>query len=271
MRAVGEVMSIGKTYKEAFQKAMRSLENGRFGLGFAKDFHEKPLEELMKMLSYATSERQFIMYEALRKGADIQELYRRTYIKPWFIQQMKELVELEEEILAYKGSKLPDDLLTKAKKGGFSDKYPAKLLGVKEKDIREQRTKAGIVEAWDYVSGVENARYYYSTYNGTDRTIVSQRPKVMVLGGGPNRIGQGIEFDYCCVHAAFALRDLGYETIMINCNPETVSTDYDTSDKLYFEDMIYELESVSGIKASVEDTTEAEGRSYGVKYSVGSS
>jgi len=242
MRAVGEVMSIGKTYKEAFQKAIRSLENGRFGLGFAKDFHEKPLEELMKMLSYATSERQFIMYEALRKGADIQELYRRTYIKPWFIQQMKELVELEEEILAYKGGKLPSDLLTKVKKDGFSDKYLARLLGVKEKEIREERTKVGIVEAWDYVpvSGVENARYYYSTYNGTDRTIVSQRPKVMVLGGGPNRIGQGIEFDYCCVHAAFALRDLGYETIMINCNPETVSTDYDTSDKLYFEPLTVE-------------------------------
>jgi len=242
MRAVGEVMSIGKTYKEAFQKAIRSLENGRFGLGFAKDFHEKPLEELMKLLRYATSERQFIMYEALRKGAGIQELYRRTYIKPWFIQQMKELVELEEEILSYNGAKLPDDLLTKAKKDGFSDKYLAKLLGVKEKEIREQRSKARILEAWDYVpvSGVENARYYYSTYNGTDRTTVSQRPKVMVLGGGPNRIGQGIEFDYCCVHAAFALRDLGYETIMINCNPETVSTDYDTSDKLYFEPLTIE-------------------------------
>jgi len=242
MRAVGEVMSIGKTYKEAFQKAIRSLENGRFGLGFAKDFHERSLEELMKMLSHATSERQFIMYEALRKGADIQELYQRTYIKPWFIQQMKELVELEEKILAYKGRTLPDDLLTKAKKNGFSDKYLAKLLGVKEKEIREQRTGFGVAEAWDYVpvSGAENARYYYSTYNGTDRTTVSQGPKVMVLGGGPNRIGQGIEFDYCCVHAAFALRDLGYETIMVNCNPETVSTDYDTSDKLYFEPLTVE-------------------------------
>ncbi|MFH0849034.1 MAG: carbamoyl-phosphate synthase large subunit [archaeon] len=242
MRAVGEVMSIGKTYKEAFQKAIRSLENGRFGLGFAKDFHERSLEELMKMLSYPTSERQFIMYEALRKGADIQELYRRTYIKPWFIQQMRELVELEEEILACKGSRLPAGLLTKAKKNGFSDKYLAKLLGVKERQIREERASLGVVEAWDFVpvSGVENARYYYSTYNGTDRTTISQRPKVMVLGGGPNRIGQGIEFDYCCVHAAFALRDLGYETIMVNCNPETVSTDYDTSDKLYFEPLTVE-------------------------------
>lgn len=242
MRAVGEVMSIGKNYKEAFQKSIRSLETGRFGLGFAKDFHEKPLEELMKMLSTPTSERQFIMYEALRKGADVQELYKKTFIKPWFIQQMKELVELEEKILQYKGKKLPDDLLIQAKKDGFADKYLAKLLGCGESEIRKQRLKAGLPEAWDYVpvSGTENAQYYYSTYNAPDKTVASQRPKVMVLGGGPNRIGQGIEFDYCCVHAAFALRAMGYETIMVNCNPETVSTDYDTSDKLYFEPLTVE-------------------------------
>jgi carbamoyl-phosphate synthase large subunit len=256
MRAVGEVMSIGKTYKEAFQKAIRSLENGRYGLGFAKNFHEKSLDELMQMLNRPTSERQFVMYEALRKGADVQELYRRTFIKPWFIQQMKELVELEEKILKYKGKRLPDKLLTQAKKDGFADRYLAKLLNVKEKEIRERRTRLGVVEAWDYVpvSGAENACYYYSTYNGADHTKVSKRRKVMVLGGGPNRIGQGIEFDYCCVHAAFALRDMGYETIMVNCNPETVSTDYDTSDKLYFEPLtvedvvsIYEKEKPLGV------------------------
>jgi len=242
MRAVGEVMSIGKTYKEAFQKAIRSLENGRYGLGLAKDFNGRSLAELMQMLSYPTSERYFIMYEALRKGADIQELCKKTYIKPWFIQQMKELVELEEKILKYKGKRLPNNLLTQAKKEGFADRYLAKLLGLGEQKIREQRTKLGVVEAWDYVpvSGTENAMYYYSTYNGPDRTKVSNRPKVMVLGGGPNRIGQGIEFDYCCVHAAFALREMGYETIMVNCNPETVSTDYDTSDKLYFEPLTVE-------------------------------
>jgi carbamoyl-phosphate synthase large subunit len=242
MRAVGEVMSIGKNYKEAFQKAIRSLENGRYGLGFAKDFHEKSPDELMQMLGYPTSERQFIMYEALRKGVDIQELYKKTYIKPWFIQQMKELVELEEKILKYKGKRLPDSLLTRAKQDGFADRYLAKLLGVSEQEIRERRTAIGVVEAWDYVpvSGAENARYYYSTYNAPDRTTVSKRPKVMVLGGGPNRIGQGIEFDYCCVHAAFSLREMGYETIMVNCNPETVSTDYDTSDKLYFEPLTVE-------------------------------
>ncbi|MDA8217860.1 MAG: carbamoyl-phosphate synthase large subunit, partial [Dehalococcoidales bacterium] len=242
MRAVGEVMSIGKTYKEAFQKAIRSLETGRHGLGFAKDFHEKSLAELMQMLSYPTSERQFVMYEALRKGASVDALYEKTHIKRWFIAQMKELVEFEEEILKYRGQELPDELLVRAKKDGFADKYLAKLLGVGEREIRERRTALGVTEAWDFVpvSGVEDAKYYYSTYNGPDRTVVSERPKVMVLGGGPNRIGQGIEFDYCCVHAAFALHDMGYETIMVNCNPETVSTDYDTSDKLYFEPLTVE-------------------------------
>jgi len=256
MRAVGEVMSIGKTYKEAFQKSIRSLEIGRSGLGFAKDFYKKPLADLMGMLWYPTSERIFIMYEALRKGAGIQELYERTHIKPWFIEQMKELVDLEEIILTYKGRLLPDDLLTKAKKDGFADNYLAKLTGIAEENIRSQRTKLGITETWEPVpvSGVENAAYYYSTYNAPDKVQVSRRKKVMILGGGPNRIGQGIEFDYCCVHAAFALRDLGYETIMVNCNPETVSTDYDTSDKLYFEPLtvedvlsIYQKEKPEGV------------------------
>ncbi len=256
MRAVGEVMSIGKTYKEAFQKAIRSLENGRYGLGFAKDFNKKSLSELMLMLNEPTSERQWIMYEALRKGAAVEDLHRKTFIKVWFIQQMKELVELEERILNYKGRDLPDDLLTQAKRDGFADRYLAMLLGLPESLIREQRKKLGVVEAWDIlpVSGVENAGYYYSTYNGPDRVTTSNRKKVMVLGMGPNRIGQGIEFDYCCVHAAFALRDAGYETIMVNCNPETVSTDYDTSDKLYFEPLtvedvlsIYEKEKPEGV------------------------
>ncbi|MEK6535459.1 MAG: carbamoyl-phosphate synthase large subunit [Thermodesulfobacteriota bacterium] len=256
MRAVGEVMSIGKTYKEAFHKAIRSLENGRHGLGFAKDFNRRPLSELMTMLNEPSSERQWIMYEALRKGATVEELFAKTYIKPWFIRQMKELVELEERILQFKGKELPDDLLVQAKKDGFADKYLGRLLGVAEAEIRGRRKKLGCVEAWDAlpVSGVENAAYYYSTYNRPDRVPSSSRKKVMVLGGGPNRIGQGIEFDYCCVHAAFALREAGYETIMVNCNPETVSTDYDTSDKLYFEPLtvedvlaIYEKEKPEGV------------------------
>ena len=256
MRAVGEVMSIGKNYKEAFQKAIRSLENGRYGLGFAKDFHNRPLEELMDMLREPSSERQFIMYEALRKGADINELYQRTYIKPWFIEQMKELVELEQKLLKHKGSLPPDDLLVQAKKDGFADKYLSQILRVPEAEIRARRTALGVVEGWEPVpvSGVENAAYYFSTYNAPDKVGVSNARKVMVLGGGPNRIGQGIEFDYCCVHAAFALRDEGIESIMVNCNPETVSTDYDTSNKLYFEPLtvedvlaIYEKEKPEGI------------------------
>jgi len=256
MRAVGEAMSIGKNYKEAFQKAIRSLEIDRYGLGFAGDFNEKSLSELMSMLVDATSERQFIMYEALRKGADIQALYELTHIKPWFIEQMKELVDLEEEILQYKGQALSDDLLSRAKKNGFADRYLSFLLETSEKDIRQKRISLGLVEAWEPVpvSGVENAAYYYSTYNAPNKVEVSDRKKIMVLGGGPNRIGQGIEFDYCCVHAAFAIRDAGYESIMVNCNPETVSTDYDTSDKLYFEPLtcedvlsIYEKEKPEGV------------------------
>jgi len=256
MRAVGEVMSIGKTYKEAFQKAIRSLENGRHGLGFAKDFNRLSLAQLMERLKEPTSERQFLMYEAVRKGASVDDLYRCTHIKPWFIRQMQELVALEEEILRHKGRPLPDDLLRRAKRDGFADRYLATVLGVPEAQLRDRRKALGVVESWDAVpvSGVERAAYYYSTYNGPDRVPASSRKKIMVLGGGPNRIGQGIEFDYCCVHAAFALRDAGYETIMVNCNPETVSTDYDTSDKLYFEPLtvedvlsIYEKERPEGV------------------------
>ena len=256
MRAVGEVMSIGRTYKEAFQKSIRSLENSRYGLGFAKDFSTRSLSDLMNMLREPTSERQFIMYEALRKGADIDELHDRTHIKTWFIQQMKELVVLEEAILQFKGSTLPDHLLVRAKKDGFADRYLSKLLALPEKQIRERRKALGVVQGWEPVpvSGVENAAYYYSTYNAPDQVPTSDRRKVMILGGGPNRIGQGIEFDYCCVHAAFTLRDEGLETIMVNCNPETVSTDYDTSDKLYFEPLtvedvlsIYEKEKPEGV------------------------
>ncbi len=256
MRAVGEVMSIGKTYKEALHKAIRSLEIGRYGLGYAKDFNKKTLAQLMELLAEPTSERQFIMYEALRKGAEVEDLHKLTHIKTYFIEQMKELVILEEEMLKYKGASLPDDLLTRAKKDGFSDKYIAKLISAQETQIRNKRTELGVVEGWEPVpvSGVENAAYYYSTYNAQDKTSVSNNKKIMILGGGPNRIGQGIEFDYCCVHAAFAIKDMGYETIMVNCNPETVSTDYDTSDKLYFEPLtvedvlsIYEKEKPLGV------------------------
>ncbi len=243
MRAVGEVMSIGKTYKEAFQKAVRSLEIGRYGLGGAKDFAKKSKKDLLKMLATPTSERHFIMYEALRKGATVDEIHNITKVKHYFIEQMKELVDEEEMLKTYKGSIPGTGILRTAKQDGFADRYLSELLEVPEADIRAAREEAGIVEAWEgvHVSGTKDSAYYYSSYQIEDHDPVStDRPKIMILGGGPNRIGQGIEFDYCCVHAAKALRELGFETIIVNCNPETVSTDYDTSDKLYFEPLTLE-------------------------------
>ncbi len=243
MRAVGEVMSIGKTYKEAFQKAIRSLETGRYGLGHAKNFDSMTKEQLLQLLITPSSERHFIMYEALRKGASVDEIFEITKVKTYFIEQMKELVEEEEELLQSKGKLPSDELLIMAKKDGFSDKYLSLLLEIPEEDIRSHRIELGVEEAWEgvHVSGTENSAYYYSTYNAPDKNPVNtDKQKIMILGGGPNRIGQGIEFDYCCVHAAIALKKLGFETIIVNCNPETVSTDYDTSDKLYFEPLTLE-------------------------------
>ncbi|MBO7741679.1 MAG: carbamoyl-phosphate synthase large subunit, partial [Victivallales bacterium] len=258
MRAVGEVMSLGRNYKEAFQKAIRSLERGATGLGFYKDTDKLSKEELIEKVKTPTSMRQFQLYEALRKGATVQELHDATKIKAYFLEQMQELVQEEEEILKFRGRMLPDALLIQAKKDGFGDAYLSKLLQLPEDEIRARRTELGAVEAWDAVpvSGVNDASYYSSSYNldGDKTTATDNSRKVMILGGGPIRIGQGIEFDYYCVHAAMELRKLGYETIMVNCNPETVSTDYDTSDKLYFEPLtiedvlaIYEKEKPMGV------------------------
>ena len=257
MKAVGEVMSIGKTFKETFQKAIRGLENGRSGLGFAKDFNKKSADELCEMLKTASSERYFQLYEAIRKGVSLEKLNAITYVKMYFLEQMKELVDLEEEMLKNPGRVPEVKLLIQAKKDGFSDKYLSKILKVSEKAIRERRKELGVKEAWLAVpvSGVKNANYYYSTYNAEDKAPATTNPKkIMILGGGPNRIGQGIEFDYCCCHAAMQLKEMGYETIIVNCNPETVSTDYDTSDKLYFEPVttedvlqIYEKEKPFGV------------------------
>ncbi|MBR2182240.1 MAG: carbamoyl-phosphate synthase large subunit [Acidaminococcaceae bacterium] len=242
MRAVGEVMSIGKNYKEAFQKAIRSLEKGRYGLGHVKNFDQLSKEELLTLLRTPSSERYFQMYEALRKGATVDEIFDITWVKHYFVEQMKELVEEEEALLQYKGTVPPAEALAQAKKDGFSDKYLSEILAVSEDDIRHAREKAGVVEAWDgvHVSGTQDSAYFYSTYNAPDNNPVTDKKKIMILGGGPNRIGQGIEFDYCCVHAAMSLKKLGFETIIVNCNPETVSTDYDTSDKLYFEPLTLE-------------------------------
>ncbi|MCQ2611896.1 MAG: carbamoyl-phosphate synthase large subunit [Treponema sp.] len=257
MKAVGEVMAIGKTFKETFQKAIRGLENGRAGLGFAKDFNKKSAEELCDMLKVASSERWFLLYEAIRKGVSLDKLNELTFVKKEWLQEMKELVETEEKMLLTPGQMPADDLLKQAKQEGFSDKYIAKILGLREKDVRKKRTELGITEGWLAVpvSGVENANYYYSTYNDADKApATDNKKKIMILGGGPNRIGQGIEFDYCCCHAAMQLKEMGYETILVNCNPETVSTDYDTSDKLYFEPVttedvlqIYEKEKPMGV------------------------
>ena len=207
MRAVGEVMSIGKTYKEAFQKAIRSLEIGRYGLGFAKDFNAKTKEDLLKLLITPSSERHFIMYEALRKGATVDEIFEITKVKKYFIEQMKELVDEEEALLACKGALPSDAQLISAKKNGFSDKYLSQLLAVSEDDVRNRRIELGVEEAWEgiHVSGTKDSAYYYSTYNAPDKNPVnSDKPKIMILGGGPNRIGRGIECDYCCVHASLA-------------------------------------------------------------------
>lgn len=259
MRAVGEVMSIGKNFKEAFQKAIRSLETGRYGLGHAKDFDTKSKQELLDMLLYPSSERYFIIYEALRKGATLDEIFEITKVKHYFLEQMKELVDEEEALMKNQGSLPSDEALAQAKRDGFSDKYLSQILSVPEEDVRNRRIAIGMKEAWEgvHVSGTPDSAYYYSTYNAPDKNPVkSDKPKVMILGGGPNRIGQGIEFDYCCVHASLALKKLGFETIIVNCNPETVSTDYDTSDKLYFEPLtledvlsIYEKEKPVGVIA----------------------
>ncbi len=279
MRAVGEVMSIGKTYKEAFQKSIRSLEKGRYGLGHVADFDQKSKKELLIMLMTPCSERHFIMYEALRKGATVEEIYQITKVKAYFIEQMKELVEEEEALVAAYAGRVPEaEDLRRAKLDGFSDKYLSEILGVSEEAIRKERVAHGIVEAWEgvHVSGTKDSAYYYSSYHIKDEsTVKTDRPKVMILGGGPNRIGQGIEFDYCCVHAAKALRKLGFSTIIVNCNPETVSTDYDTSDKLYFEPLtledvlaIYEKEKPVGVIAQFGGQTPlnlaADLKKYGV-------
>jgi carbamoyl-phosphate synthase large subunit len=242
MKAVGEVMSIGKTFKEGLQKSIRSLEIGRYGLG-VKDFEALSLQQLKERLALPSSERVFLMYEALRKGISVEELYQITYIGRWFIAEMQQLVQFEEQLRARSWQTLASDVLIEAKAYGFADRYLANLFNVPERAVRERRLALGKRARFHDVpvSGVENAAYYYSTYNAdTDTVPVSHNKKVMILGGGPNRIGQGIEFDYTCVHAAFALRDEGYESIMVNCNPETVSTDYDTSNRLYFEPLTVE-------------------------------
>ena len=257
MKAVGEVMSIGQNFKEAFQKAVRSLEIGRAGLGRVKKLEALTTPELREKITYGNSERFFQIYELLRRGVTVEEIVKLTRITPYFIEQMKELADFDFSLDGQAWNSLPAEILRQAKKMGFSDKYLAQIFDVPEKAVRTRRQENGITATYRIVpvSGVEHAEYYYSTYSGAkDEVPVNDKKKIMILGGGPNRIGQGIEFDYTCVHAAFTLRDNGYESIMVNCNPETVSTDFDTANKLYFEPVtvedvlaIYEKEKPEGV------------------------
>lgn len=288
MKSVGETMAIGRTFKEALQKGLRSLEIKRHGLGadgkdhlpypdeIEKNPHrEKILEKIKHKLSIPNAERIFYIREAFRWNIKLEEIHELTKIDPWFLRNIEEIVELEQEISSYgpkmkdlalwKGTQfleriqLPDSLLRKAKEFGFSDFQLGYLLGLDEKTIRKMRVEKGILPTFKLVDtcGAEfeaYTPYYYSTYEVENEGRVSPKKKIMILGGGPNRIGQGVEFDYCCVHASFALKELGYETIMVNSNPETVSTDYDTSDKLYFEPLtledvlnIIDLENPDGV------------------------
>ncbi|OCA02542.1 carbamoyl-phosphate synthase large subunit [Akkermansia glycaniphila] len=238
MKSVGEAMAIGRTFKESLQKALRSLETGRWGFGFDNKDPENPShEEIVRMLAVPNAERIFWIQTAYMNGFSLEEIHDITQIDPWFLAQLEDL--------ANAGKNLATLDLKEAKKLGFSDRQIAKARGCSEDDVRKERKRHGIIPTYRLVDTCAaefeaSTPYYYSSYGEENEARDEGRKKIMILGGGPNRIGQGIEFDYCCVHASFALKELGYETIMVNSNPETVSTDYDTSDKLYFEPLTLE-------------------------------
>ncbi len=247
MKSVGETMAIGRTFKEALQKGLRGLETGHSGLDNKKKYTEIPYDKLILRLKEPNASRIFFIKYALQKGMSVEEISEITSIDPWFISNISDIVKLEKEIKKkYNESrKLGRELLTQAKQYGFSDRQIAGLTNSDEISVRQLRKGEGIEATFKLVDTCAAefeayTPYYYSTYEAEDETRKSKRKKIMILGGGPNRIGQGIEFDYCCCHASFALKELGYETIMVNSNPETVSTDYDTSDKLYFEPLTFE-------------------------------
>jgi carbamoyl-phosphate synthase large subunit len=249
MRSVGEAMAIGRTFPEALQKALRSLENGRGGLN--ADPAETGLvamadEELEGAVAIPTPDRIYAIGEALRRGWDVDRVATLSMVDPWFVDQMAEIVEVRHDLEL----RQDDDLLREAKRIGFSDRQIGFLWGLPESEVRARRLRAGITRTYKTVDTCAaefqaNTPYMYGTFEDEDEVLPAEKPRVVVLGSGPNRIGQGIEFDYCCVHASFALRDAGFETVMINCNPETVSTDYDTSDRLYFEPLT--VEDVLGV------------------------
>ncbi len=242
MKSVGETMAIGRTFKEALQKGLRGLEIGHCGLDNQKDYRRIPREKIELRLRQPNASRIFYIKYALQQGMSVAEVVRLTKIDPWFISNIKDIVAMEKELIKSPGQA---GLLLKAKQYGFSDRQIADLTNSDELSLRRLRKQKGIAATFKLVDtcAAEFAAYtpyYYSTYEAEDETRKSKRKKIMILGGGPNRIGQGIEFDYCCCQASFALKELGYETIMVNSNPETVSTDYDISDKLYFEPLTFE-------------------------------
>jgi carbamoyl-phosphate synthase large subunit len=248
MQSVGEVMAIGRTFPESLQKALRSLEQGRYGLNC--DPAEAGLDdlsddELLAKASVGTPDRPFQLEAALRRGMTVDQVAEATKVDPWFLDQMSMIVDERAHLAEVRLDGMDRPTWRRAKRLGFSDAQLAFLWGASEPEVRRARLAAGVRPTYKTVDtcGAEfdaETPYHYSTYEDEDEVRASDRPKVLILGSGPNRIGQGIEFDYCCVHASFALRDAGYETIMLNCNPETVSTDYDTSDRLYFEPLTYE-------------------------------
>src|SRR5882724_4308294 len=241
MKSVGEAMAIGRTFKEALQKAVRSLEQDRWGL--VMDRPTPDHETLRQKIRIPNAERCFAVAEAYRRGMTTQELFALSAIDPWFLENIREIVEFEATIA---GAGLTDaETLRQAKQLGFADRRIAELCGKTETEVRTMRLQAGIRATFKMVDTCAaefeaHTPYLYSTYEEEDEAPPTPREKVVILGSGPNRIGQGIEFDYACVHAAFALKEAGVEAIMVNCNPETVSTDYDTSDRLYFEPLTFE-------------------------------
>ncbi|BCO08163.1 carbamoyl-phosphate synthase (glutamine-hydrolyzing) [Desulfolithobacter dissulfuricans] len=247
MKSVGETMAIGRTFKEAFQKGMRSLEIGRMGFGFdgKEDMADMHWRDLEQGLTRPNSRRTAYLFEALRRDMDLERIHELTHIDPWFLINLCEIVNAGKQLSDKGFSGLDKETLYQAKQLGFSDMQLAHITGTSEDDIRQLRKKEGIEPVYKLVDTCaaefeSYTPYYYSTYEQEDEARITDRKKIMILGGGPNRIGQGIEFDYCCVHASFALREIGVESIMVNSNPETVSTDYDTSDKLYFEPLTRE-------------------------------
>ncbi|MBF0253089.1 MAG: carbamoyl-phosphate synthase large subunit, partial [Candidatus Omnitrophica bacterium] len=254
MKSVGETMAIGRTFKESLQKGLRGLETGKSGFDDMKNASDLSEKELEQKIIIPTAERIFYLKEALKRKMSVDHIYKITGVDPWFLENMKDIVELEELLIKELGGKKQADikkdkgsvfLLKQAKRMGFSDVQLGKILNMTELDFRQFRKDLGLIATYKLVDTCAAefeayTPYYYSTYEDECELVRSDKKKIMILGGGPNRIGQGIEFDYCCCHASFALKEMGFETIMVNSNPETVSTDYDTSDKLYFEPLTFE-------------------------------